>query len=212
MEERNQEVIKKAFELFGQYGIKSVSMDDIARELAISKKTLYNLVKDKNSLVMDVIDYMRDIFKESLEVFHNEKYNAIEQFFQMGQSMDATFGSIQPAFVRDLQKYHPEASRIVVEEKKEIQEAAFLANVQHGQAAGIYQEDVDGEIVARILLTLQLHLLGPMLKNEAATEMVFRKEGLHREVLKYHFRAICTPKGMEELKRQGEKWQRECNC
>lgn len=199
MENRIEDVVKKTLSLFSQYGVKSVSMDDIARELAMSKKTLYSLISDKNSLVVSVIDYMHEIFKSSLLVFHDEQYNAIEQFFVMRQNMNDIYGNVQPAFVRDLHKYHPDISKSAISEKNEILEAAFHANLKQGIKEGLYHEDINYEIVSKILLLIHLHLLSPIQAGELDVET---DDALGEEVFKYHFRAICTAKGMAELKKQ----------
>ncbi|MFV0290505.1 MAG: TetR/AcrR family transcriptional regulator [Mangrovibacterium sp.] len=200
MENRLDELVKKALELFGQYGVKSVSMDDIARELAMSKKTLYNLVKDKNSLVLKVLDGMRSNFEESLKTLHNTDHNAIEQFFILGRNMNDVFGELKPAFIRDLHKYHPKISKAAIEEKNEILEAAFNANIKHGKKDGFYHEDMDDVVVAKILMILNQNMLAPT--SDAFTESEIIEKEIHKEVFKYHFRAVCTSKGIDELKKQ----------
>lgn len=200
MENRLDEVIKKALELFGQYGIKSVSMNDIADSLAMSKKTLYCLVKDKNNLITSVMDYMSIKYKESMQVFHDINYNAIEQFFVMGKNMNVVYGNIQPVFLYDLRKYNPIISKVAIEEKNSILESAFLSNIEQGKNEKLYHDDIDNIIVSKILLLYHIHFLSPT--SDMFTDIEQFEKRVHREVFKYHFRAICTQKGTEELKRQ----------
>ncbi len=200
MEKRVDEIVKKALELFGQYGIKSVSMNDIANSLAMSKKTLYCLVEDKNTLVSEVMSYMKEGFKESLQVFYNVKYNAIEQFFVMGRDLDRVYGNIQPVFLYDLKKYNPIVNKNAIEERNQLLESAFYANIKQGKAEGLYYDDIDELLVSKMLLMYHLHFLGPTSDMFTYTEQIERE--IHKKIFKYHFRAICTEKGVEELKKQ----------
>ncbi|MFV0553070.1 MAG: hypothetical protein ACK5LR_00020, partial [Mangrovibacterium sp.] len=131
----------------------------------------------------------------------------IEQFFVMGRSMNDSYGDIQAAFVRDMQKYHPNVNRTAIVEKDEILEEAFLANIKHGKAEGFYYEDIDDEIVSKILLSFHKYLLGP--SSDAFPELEAKKT-VHSEVFKYHFRGICTPKGIAELENQMKKNAPNC--
>ncbi len=204
MENRKDEVIIKALELFGQYGIKSVSMDDIAKSLAISKKTLYNIVKDKDTLVLGVIEYLQENFKSLLSIFHDKTYGAIEQFFEFERNVIDIVGNLRPTFIYDLKKYHPSLNKNAIDDKNKMLKLAFHANIEQGKSEGVYHDDIDDMVVVNILLLFHIHLLDLIVEDELSGDGL-SSEAIRREAFKYHFRAVCTEKGYEELKIQLSK-------
>ncbi|MFV0520984.1 MAG: TetR/AcrR family transcriptional regulator [Mangrovibacterium sp.] len=204
MENRRNEIIDKAFVLFCRYGIKSVSMDDLAKELGMSKKTLYQFISDKNTVVQEVVEKMHADFKKLILVFFNSDFNAIEQHFEIGRNIKMLHGDFQPTFGYDLHKYYPKLLEDIVEEKNKLLEKAFLNNLNQGKEEGLYHADINEVIVSKILLCINSELLVP--NSKFFSDEDFRLKEHHYEVYKYHFRAICTSKGVEEFDRQTETY------
>ncbi|MBS2210092.1 TetR/AcrR family transcriptional regulator [Carboxylicivirga mesophila] len=197
MEEKRLEIIESSLKLFCQYGIKSISMDDIARELGMSKKTLYQHIDDKNKLVEEALQLanMKDI--EVMAVFKRPDLNAIEQFFEFKKLMEPHIGQYQPTILFDLKKYYPALLYDFKEKQKEFIMEAYIANIKKGKQEGLYHEDIIDSIIARLLLAHHLFTFDDT--NGLFTVNELREMELFSEVFKYHFRGVCTEKGMQEV-------------
>nr|WP_319400495.1 TetR/AcrR family transcriptional regulator [uncultured Carboxylicivirga sp.] len=197
MKDKRPTIISKAVELYHQYGIKSVSMDDIAREIGMSKKTLYQAIHDKNELVESVVDHYINLVTELLSVFHNNDYNAIEQHSIHAKKVIQRFPRYNPSMLFDLRKYYPTLLRKLNEHRyKETMDANIL-NLKKGIKEGYYLNDINPHIIAKIMLGYQQFLFdsasGLLDDNELADPKTYE------EVYKYHFRGICTPEGIVKL-------------
>ncbi|WP_430810162.1 MULTISPECIES: TetR/AcrR family transcriptional regulator [unclassified Carboxylicivirga] len=199
METRRKEIIQCAASLFHQYGIKSVSMEDIARELGMSKRTLYQFVKDKIDVVESVLQYNIELFTQLLEVFHNDGFSAIEQFHKYTKGIDAHFPKINPSMHYDLRKFYP---ALLAKADKKVQgliHTANVANLEKGKKEGFYRSDIDSDVISNLQIVIQNYLFDPSNDMIKGPDIVDRY--LINQIYKYHFRGICTPKGIEELKR-----------
>ncbi|MCU4176741.1 TetR/AcrR family transcriptional regulator [Carboxylicivirga sp. N1Y90] len=199
MEGKRQEIVARTFDLYRQYGIKSVSMDDVSRELGMSKKTLYQYVKDKNELVDLVLLYLKQFLKDSFSVFHDESLNAIEQHFEFRKRMEPKTGRYQPTFLFDLKKYYPAHLQEVKNVKIDTIYNANISNLKKGKQEGYYREDIDESIIARINVSYHVYTFDP--GNGLFTDAEVTDHKTFAEVYKYHFRGICTEEGMKELQR-----------
>ncbi len=199
MESKRLEITESALNLFCQFGIKSVSMDDIAREFGMSKKTLYQYVKDKNELVEAALDYAAKKDIEILSIFHRKDLNAIEQFFEFKKIMEPHIGQYQPTILYDLKKYYPALLNEFKEKQKVFILDAYTANINQGKSEGFYEEDINEKIIARLLLAHHIFTFDDT--NGLFTSNELRSMELFGEVFKYHFRGICTSVGTEEVER-----------
>jgi len=199
MESKRLEITESALKLFCQYGIKSVSMDDIAREFGMSKKTLYQYVNDKNDLVEKALNYAAEKDIEVLSVFKRPDLNAIEQFFEFKTMMEPHIGQYQPTIMFDLRKYYPAILNEFKDKQKVFITDAYTSNIKQGKKEGYYQDDVNEAIISRLLLAHHIFTFDDT--NGLFSSNELRSMELFSEVFKYHFRGICTPKGMEEVER-----------
>ncbi len=199
MEDKRQIIIHKAFELYREFGIKSVSMDDIARNLGMSKKTLYQFIQDKHELIESVVRFLKDKIIGSFAVFHSNEFNAIEQFFELQKMVQPERNNYRPSFYYDMNKYYPELMNGIKEEKLKCIEEAMLANLKQGKEEGFYQEDIDENIIARVLVSYHLFTFDP--NAGLFSEVEVMEDKTFEEVFKYHFRGVCTKKGMDELQK-----------
>jgi len=199
MNSKYEKIIKNALKLFCQYGIKSVSMDDIARELGMSKKTLYQNISDKNELVEAALKYAGEADADILSIFKQKDINAIEQFFKYKTIMEPHVSQYQPTIMFDLKKYYPALLNDFQEKQKDIILEAYSSNIIQGKAEGFYKEDVNETLIAKLLLAH--HIFTFDVNNGMFTTDELRDIELFGEVFKYHFRGICTAAGMEEVER-----------
>ncbi|TRX66255.1 TetR/AcrR family transcriptional regulator [Carboxylicivirga sp. M1479] len=199
MESKRLEITESALKLFCQYGIKSVSMDDIARELGMSKKTLYQSINDKNELVEEALQLAANQDCKVMSIFKREDINAIEQFFEYKKMMEPHIGQYQPTIMFDLKKYYPGVLQDFQNNQKDVIMDAYSANIQQGKKEGFYHEDVKEDVIARLMFAHHVYTFDDSNGLFMANEL--RDMELFNEVFKYHFRGICNAKGMEEVER-----------
>lgn len=199
MDSKRLEIIESALKLFCQYGIKSVSMDDISRELGMSKKTLYQFVNDKNDLVEGAIKLACEKDCDVMAIFKRSDINAVEQFFEFKKLMEPHIGQYQPTIMYDLKKYYPSLLSDFQNEQKDVVLDAYISNMIQGKKEGLYHDDIDESIIARLLFAHHIFTFDD--SNGLFTSNDLRSIELFSEVFKYHFRGICTEKGIEEVER-----------
>ena len=194
-------VLVKVRELYMKYGIKSITMDDVARELGISKKTLYQYVTDKDDLVGKFVDF--EIVQRQEEICRCFKigFNAIEELFELSVFMNKIMRDQNPATEYDLKKYHPQHYQKIVIARREGMYSYILANLKKGKKEGLYRKDMKDEVIAKLYLSRaeNIHL------NDLFTVEEFTSVKLFRELLTYHVRGIATEEGISVLEGQLKK-------
>jgi AcrR family transcriptional regulator len=140
---------------FRQFGVRSISMDDIARKLGISKKTIYENFKDKDALATATIRHAMDRINEETARIKKQAKDAVDEILQTLSYMDQLFSTMNPAMFHDLQKYHPEAWKVFNDCKEENIMERLKDNLKRGQREGLYREDLDLNIIAMIRMVQQ---------------------------------------------------------
>ena len=139
----NAERIKhKAKELFMQFGLKSVSMDDIANGLGISKKTIYLFYADKDALVDDVIASLINHNQECCEIDKKTSDNAIHEIFLAMDFIMEIFRSMNPSLIFDMQKYYPAAFQKFSKHKNDYLYGVIKSNLERGISEELYRADL----------------------------------------------------------------------
>ncbi len=150
MIEKRLTIISKAVDLYHQYGIKSVSMDDIARETGMSKKTLYQYVSNKNELVKCVVDYHIDLITDLLSIFYKDDHNAIEQHQLLSKTVMERFPRYNPSMLYDLRKYYPSFLKKLKEHKLKESYRANFSNLEKGKNEGFYMGSLSHACVEKV--------------------------------------------------------------
>ncbi|MDR1344758.1 MAG: TetR/AcrR family transcriptional regulator [Tannerellaceae bacterium] len=188
-----EQILMVAFDLFSQYGIKSVSMDDIARHLAISKRTIYETFPDKETLLTEGIEYSHLIMSDYLMRIEKEPHTALEIILLLFEKLMKHPRWYSRKFYEDLKRYP------VALEKKEYQKTRF-ADVcsrifNRGIKEGVFQADVNFEIMV-LLAKEQLKMLTmPQSFSKHSNEEIYGT------VLITFLRGISTDKGRAILTR-----------
>jgi AcrR family transcriptional regulator len=185
-------ILLKVRELYTKYGIKSITMDDIAREIGISKKTLYQFVTDKDDLVGKFVENEIAIRQEEICKCFRIGFNAIEELFEISVFMNKLMREQNPATDHDLRKYYPHHYQKTVNTRRERMYSYVLLNLKKGKEEGLYREDMDDEAIAKLYLSRSenVHF------NELFTVEEFTSRKLFLELLNYHIRGIATEKGI----------------
>lgn len=145
-------ILHYADQLFLRNGIKSVSMDDLAAELAMSKKTLYKTFANKDELVLAVMRGHIEKSERDCGAIAERAANAVEQCVLLARWADQQFSHIHPSIFHDLRKYHPAAWASFGEHKNAYILNQITQNLRRGMAEGLFRPDLDVDVLARLSL------------------------------------------------------------
>ena len=151
-EDKYNQIIAQAYTVFMQNGIKNVSMDDLCKQMGISKKTLYQYVSDKSELVERVVEHTRHCNFSSLKDIKTMNGNAIEQLIEVSQRVNSLMKDHSPSYEYDLKKYYPEIFQNLMAARREVMYESMLANIRQGKKEGIYREELDEVIISKLHL------------------------------------------------------------
>ena len=140
---------KAAHDLVMKYSIRSVSMDDIAANLGMSKKTIYHYFKDKDELVEAVVDNVIDTNQCTCNDDMDKADNAVHEIFLVMEMMVEMFKSMNPSVLFDMQKYHPAAFRKFQKHRNEYLYNVCTQNLQRGIKEALYRPEITVDILAR---------------------------------------------------------------
>lgn len=146
----SEEILKGAYELFFRYGLKSVTMDDIARHLGISKKTIYGNFLDKNQIILALMDSHLEDNKKELEKISRDSDNAVEEMIGIMDFIGAMFLRINPVVFYDLQKYFPQCWKKFREFKENYMIGMIQANIGRGIKEGMFRKNIDVGILSKM--------------------------------------------------------------
>ncbi len=189
--ETKDRVLQGAEELFFKYGIKSVTMDDIAKHLSISKKTIYQFYGDKNEIVDTLMRLKLEEDKTIIQQIHLESENVITEVFGLMKHMSQMFSKLNPNVFYDLQKYHPEAWKLFNEFKEECMETMVENAIKKGVKEGLVRADINTKIIARLRMEeIQLGFNANVFPPDK-----YKIVDVQLELLDYFLHGICTLKG-----------------
>lgn len=158
---QQERIVKKAHELFMRYGIRSVSMDEVANHLGMSKKTIYQFYEDKDALVEDVIDIEIADKQGECKRHRNRSENAIHEIFMATDMLLELLTHMNPALIFDLEKYHPQAFTKYNQYKNSFLYTLIRDNIEWGEKEGLYREEVMADVMARFRLASIFLIFNP---------------------------------------------------
>lgn len=143
-------IIAGAFELFSRFGIKSVTMDDIAKHLSISKKTIYQFFKDKDEVVHTLLEKQLAIDCAEFEEVTNAAPNVVEEVFGHMKKLHKMLTNVNPNMFYDLRKHHPRSWDLVTKFRNDTVLAMVEKALEKGKTDGFVRADVNSKILARL--------------------------------------------------------------
>ncbi len=195
--EKEQEILTKASELFLRIGIKSVSMDDISRELGISKKTLYQYVDNKSDLIQKVVLQHCATEEQAILAIHQMEVDSIEELLIIARHVSMILREINPSAVYDLKKYYSTSWRELEERRKGQIYQVIHENLIKGIQSGLYRQDIDPDIIARFYVGNS----SIVVDEEVFPVREYNKEKVFLAYIKYHIQGIASKKGLEVLEK-----------
>lgn len=183
-------VFEKARHLFNTVGVRNTTMDDLAKELGISKKTLYKEIDNKADLVKFCVQYDLSQDEQLINNISESTENAIEELLLIAAHINKELQIYHPSILKDITKLYPESWTLIENHKNTFVQKYISDNIKKGIKQGLYREDIDAELATII----QLHLCFLPLEN---VHNNYNASQVYREILKYNLYAIATPKGIE---------------
>lgn len=190
-----EKIIQKATELFITLGFKSVTMDDIANQMGISKKTIYTHFNNKSALVREVTQSLFDQITHGIDCIGELGNNPIEELYDIKRFIMLQLKNEQASPQYQLQKYYPEIHEEFKAQHFDKMSDCTSNNLQRGVDQGLYRKNIDIDFVSRIYI---IGISG--IKDETVFPMQnFPKGALFGAYLEYHLRGIVTTEGLKTL-------------
>lgn len=186
-----ERILETASRMFRTYGIKNVTMFDIARECGVSKKTVYEHFKDKEELVQDGVRFLLNRHQLHLESFRQQSANAIEELLKEVEYMEQLGNSMNPVMLFEMQKYLPDIWKEVETFKQEQLLQAIIANLERGVKEGVYRNDLKMNIMAHMRI-LQMDMAFEPPKFPATQ---FNMREVMKEITTHFILGVTTMKG-----------------
>ena len=189
------QIIANATELFLTKGFKSVTMDDLASNMGMSKKTIYAYFKTKNDLVNAVTDYLFDIISTGIDHICEQDYNPIQELFTINDFVQKHLKNENSSPLYQLQKYYPKTHDKLIKKQFSVAHECVMENLEQGIEAKIYRENIHTDFIARLYF---LTITG--IKNEELfPKEIFPAHNTIITYLDYHIHGIATQKGLKIL-------------
>jgi TetR/AcrR family transcriptional regulator, cholesterol catabolism regulator len=191
--EIKERIIAKAREQFFRYGVKSVTMDDIASELGISKKTIYLHFEDKDDIVHQLMQSEMENDKCDWEALNQSSKNVIEKTVKSMDIFKQVFSEINPSTFFDIKKYHPKTWELFQEHKQNFILGAIRQDLLEGIEQGFFRPDIKVDILAKMRLE-QVELgFDPQMFPPNKFSII----EVELTMLDHFIRGVLTEKGLE---------------
>lgn len=187
-----------ALGMFSKYGIRSVTMDDVAKELGISKKTIYKYFENKADLIHKSIRNKFTEIQKSLLEIHAKTTNAIDELIEVDKVVGRIMRNHNHSMQFQLQKYYPETFSEVFEGRHDLLSTMIQENIENGKRDGLYRAEASTEVIS-FLYCAKMETI-PEEERE-----LFENHSMPfvmHQALEYHIRGLATPKGLEYLERK----------
>lgn len=187
-----EKIIAKATQLFLKLGFKSVTMDDIANEMCISKKTIYKYFCNKELLIAETTETITKTIYATINEIVAKNYNAIAENFEIIKMIKEMFVSIETSPSYQLKKHYPEIHGKLTEKLQLEYMTLFKQNIEKGISEGLYRKTINVNNYVYFYYTLMFNI-----NENISSEKEAQK--LELEALEYHIRAMATTNGITEL-------------
>lgn len=198
-----EKILNGAVGLFMKYGLRSISMDDIARHLSVSKKTLYQHFADKEDLITLVLESHIEINRKQYEAITDNSVNAIDELAQISQCLRKDMSETNPSVLFDLQKFHPKAWEVWLDHKNKYIRESVVRNIKQGIEEGYYRPEVNAEIIAAI----RIELISIGFDQNVFPQNIFNLTEVQSQIFDHFVYGLCTDKGKKLYQKHKEQYQ-----
>ncbi len=191
-------ILEVATEQFSRFGVRTVTMEDIARQIGVSKKTIYQEFEDKRDLVLAVFNQILELDRQKLTFILETDDGVIEHLVHTSRMMRERLSSINPMVIMEIQKYFPEAWRMFEDFKETVIMQDLVNVLERGKSLGYFRPEIDSQILAKVRIKQITEAFDPA--NFTRPDFNFVEEQV---VLMDHFlHGIFTDKGREAYQSQ----------
>lgn len=193
-----EEILKTTLDLVMKYGIKSISMDDISKSIGISKKTVYQYFENKRALISDMIEGHIQKDEEDITKIISNSENAIDEIIDIARHILSFVKAMSPSMIYDTQKYYPKQWQKVEDKHFSFFQNVIKENIIRGQEEGLYNEDLNPDIISRLYIKLSIALAD----ESTFSAKEYSRGELYKTLITYHIRGLMTSKGRRKAKFQ----------
>jgi AcrR family transcriptional regulator len=190
-----QKIIEGSHDLFMRFSIKSVTMDDIAKHLTISKKTIYQYFKDKNDLVLQVTSDHLEAEKLEIQTIKSSTSNAIETLIEESMCLRRNITDMNPSLLYDLKKYHQPAWELYLESKEKVYIKSLVETLENGIKEDHFRQNIDPEILAR----LRVEQIQMSMENLIYPRSRFEFKEVQTQLFDHFLNGLVSEKGRKLL-------------
>ena len=190
-----ERIIKAAQELFFSYGIRSITMDDIARHLSISKKTLYRFFEDKDQIVLTLTQLDLKENERLMKDIASRSKDAIDEILQAMECVTEQLSKFHPSVIYDLQRFHPKSWNELRKFTEEHSLSSVMLNLKRGIRQGLYRSDINIPILSRLRIEQISLAMNPVVYPPGQFDL----KKVEIELLKHFLFGILTIKGLKLL-------------
>lgn len=201
--EMKERIQQKANDLFRRYGVKSITMDEIATQLGASKKTLYQYYSDKDELVEAVVKQTIDFSQTTCDENRDNSKDAIHELFQAMDFVQQIFSGMNPAMMYDLERFHPQAYRYFLDHKNKYLFDVIKENLKRGIAEELYRPEINIDIIAKFRLEAMMIAFN----QDVYPASKFNLADLHTTIIEHFLFGVASLKGYKLIL----KYQQERN-
>ncbi len=189
--EQLEKILIVSGELFSQYGFKTITMDDIARRAGISKKTLYLHFANKEEVVNESVIWYKNNTTASCAQALEDADNAVDAMVKILAFFDTMNKRINPMALFEMQRYYPVAYKTFRDLLQDRDVSMMRENILQGIKEGLYRENINADILARLRMETSLLIFQPnLMVNDRNTLM-----DVAMEIGEHFMYGIMTPKG-----------------
>jgi AcrR family transcriptional regulator len=190
-----EKILETSADLFLTYGFKSITMDDIANKIGISKKTIYQHYSNKHELIEAATLHLFGQISNGINLICNLHNNPIEEIYQIKEFVMTHLKGEKSSPQYQLQKYYPKIYKNLKNKQFDLMQGCVIENLKQGIQLGYYRSDIDVQFISRLyfsnMVALKDHDLYPV--------ELFSMQNIMNQFLEYHLRGICTLKGIDIL-------------
>lgn len=196
-----ERIRQKADELFMKYGIRSVSMDDIANALGMSKKTIYQYFVDKDELVDSVVEADITNMQKDCAGVIADAHDAVQEIFLTIERVLEQLRNMNPMVIYDLEKFHFRGFQKFMDHKTKFLLQVIRKNMERGLAEGLYREDLNVDVIARfrlesMMLAFNIDLYPPTR---------YMLADVSKEIIEHYVYGLVSPKGYKLIVKYKEE-------
>lgn len=191
------QILNKATDMFLTLGFKSVTMDDIASEMGISKKTIYQHFANKDELVKATTTSLYENISCGIDGIILANKNPIEELFAIKEFVMKNLKDENTSPIYQLQKYYPKIHKSLMIKQFDKMGTCVVENLKKGINLGLFRKELNKELIARFYFAGMSSIKDVEIFNPE----IFSVKEVQTNYLEYHLRGICTPKGIEKLEK-----------